>query len=58
MSKRNHPATISANLRGQAKLDRLIRESQQRLAIGATIKNSRGTAVWNGTAWVYGRTSR
>lgn len=39
----------------QSKLDRLMVEAQRRLPVGATIKNSRGTARWNGLAWVYGR---
>ncbi len=39
----------------QAKLDRLMAEAQRRIPVGATIRNSRGTARWNGLAWVYGQ---
>ena len=42
----------------QDRLNRLMAEAQRRLPIGATIKNSRGTARWNGDAWVYGHTAR
>lgn len=38
----------------QDRLDRLMREAQRRLPIGSTITNKRGTARWNGDAWVYG----
>jgi hypothetical protein len=39
----------------QAKLDRLVAQAQSRIPVGATITNKRGTARWNGLAWVYGR---
>ena len=39
----------------QDRLDRLMAAAQRRLAVGATITNRRGTARWNGDAWVYGK---
>jgi len=39
----------------QQRLDRMMAEAQRRIPYGATIKNSRGTARWNGLAWVYGK---
>ena len=39
----------------QERLNRLMTEAQRRLTIGATITNRRGTARWNGGAWVYGQ---
>jgi hypothetical protein len=39
----------------QDKLNRLMVEAQRRMPVGATIKNKRGTARWNGSVWVYGR---
>lgn len=39
----------------QQRLDRMMSEAQRRLPVGATITNKRGTAIWNGTAWVYGK---
>lgn len=39
----------------QQKLNRLMADAQKRIPVGATIKNSRGTARWNGLAWVYGQ---
>ena len=39
----------------QERLNRLMTEAQRRLPIGATITNRRGTARWNGYAWVYGQ---
>ena len=38
----------------QERLNRLMTEAQRRLPVGATITNRRGTARWNGDAWVYG----
>lgn len=46
----SNTTTAKAN---QAKLDRMIREAQSRLRVGSTITNRRGTARWNGDAWVY-----
>jgi len=43
------------NETSQQRLDRMMAEAQRRLPVGATIKNSRGTARWNGLAWVYGQ---
>jgi len=39
----------------QDRLNRLMREAQWRIPVGKTITNKRGTARWNGSAWVYGR---
>lgn len=39
----------------QERLNRLMTEAQRRLPVGATITNRRGTARWNGGAWVYGQ---
>ena len=39
----------------QERLNRLMAEAQRRLPVGATITNRRGTARWNGDAWVYGQ---
>jgi len=39
----------------QERLNRLMTEAQRRLPVGATITNRRGTARWNGDAWVYGK---
>ena len=39
----------------QERLNRLMAEAQRRLPVGATITNRRGTARWNGDAWVYGK---
>ena len=39
----------------QERLNRLMTEAQRRLPVGATITNRRGTARWNGDAWVYGQ---
>ena len=39
----------------QERLNRLMAEAQRRLLVGATITNRRGTARWNGDAWVYGQ---
>jgi len=39
----------------QERLNRLMREAADRRAIGTTLKNSSGTARWNGDAWVYGK---
>jgi hypothetical protein len=39
----------------QERLNRLMTEAQRRLPIGAKITNRRGTARWNGDAWVYGK---
>ena len=46
---------MDKNAANQDKLNRLMREAQSRIPVGQTIKNSRGTARWNGTVWVYGR---
>lgn len=37
----------------QERLNRKMREAQRRLPVGTTINNRRGTARWNGDAWVY-----
>lgn len=42
----------------QERLNAQIAAAQRRLPIGATITNKRGTAVWNGLAWVYGKAAR
>jgi len=39
----------------QERLNRLMAAAQRRLPVGATITNRRGTARWNGDAWVYGK---
>jgi hypothetical protein len=39
----------------QERLNRLMSAAQRRLPVGATITNRRGTARWNGEAWVYGK---
>ena len=39
----------------QERLNRLMAAAQRRLPVGATITNGRGTARWNGDAWVYGQ---
>ena len=39
----------------QDRLNRLMAAAQRRLPVGATITNRRGTARWNGDAWVYGK---
>ncbi len=39
----------------QERLNRLMTEAQRRLPVGATITYRRGTARWNGDAWVYGQ---
>ena len=39
----------------QERLNRLMTAAQRRLPVGATITNRRGTARWNGDAWVYGQ---
>ena len=39
----------------QERLNRLMAAAQRRLPVGATITDRRGTARWNGDAWVYGQ---
>ena len=39
----------------QERLNRLMAAAQRRLPIGSTITDRRGTARWNGDAWVYGQ---
>ena len=39
----------------QERLNRLMTAAQRRLPVGATITDRRGTARWNGDAWVYGQ---
>ena len=43
------------NETSQNRLNRLMVEAQRRIPVGQTIKNRRGTARWNGLAWVYGK---
>jgi hypothetical protein len=39
----------------QERLHRLMTAAQRRLPVDTTITNRRGTARWNGNAWVYGQ---
>ena len=45
----------TASIESQQRLDRLMAEAQRRIPYGSTITNRRGTARWNGLAWVYGQ---
>jgi len=47
--------TTTRSETGQERLNRLMREAADRRAIGTTLKNSSGTARWNGDVWVYGK---
>ena len=58
MADGGHVMSMTTSTRpetSQERLNRLMTEAQRRLAVGATIKNRRGTARWNGDAWVYGK---
>jgi len=49
-----HMNTTTRPETSQDRLQRLMTEAQRRLPVGSTITNRRGTARWNGDAWVYG----
>ncbi len=51
----NMKNTTAAAETSQQRLNRLMREAQRRTPVGTTINNKRGTARWNGSAWVYGQ---